>query len=43
MSVAYRDDRHVQLAGQRPQSGGVAGVTDTRVPSSKTSDTPRAE
>ena len=43
ISVAYRDDRHVQLAGQQPQSGGVAGVTDTRVPSSKTSDTPRAE
>ena len=31
------------IAGQRPPSGGVAGVTDTRVPSSKTSDTPRAE
>ena len=40
MSVAYRDDGHVQLAGS---DRGQMGVTDTRAASSKTSDTPRAE
>jgi hypothetical protein len=41
--VAYRDEGDAQLAGSDLGQVGVAGVTDTRVASSKTTTALRAE
>jgi hypothetical protein len=41
--VAYRDEGDAQLAGSDRGPVGVAGVTDTRVASSKTTTARRAK
>jgi hypothetical protein len=40
MSVAYRDEGDARLAGSDRSQVGVAGVSDTRVASSKTTTAP---